>query len=89
MAKGPSDAELVDLAAGLLNPRRLGDRLFGDVASVLVTEAGNQFGGVCIDTLSGTGFWTARIVNSWAGRTRRAIGCRADGNLVRADATLC
>ncbi len=56
MAKGPSDAELVVLAAGLLNPRRVGDRLFGDVASVLVTEAGNQFGGVCIDTPSGTGF---------------------------------
>lgn len=56
MAKGPSDAELVDHAAGLLNPRRVGDRLFGDVAAVLVTPAGNQFGGVCIDTPSGTGF---------------------------------
>jgi cytidine deaminase len=56
MANEPSDSDLVDRAAALLNPRRVGDRLFGDVASVLVTKAGNQFGGVCIDTPSGTGF---------------------------------
>ncbi len=62
MAKGPSDAELVDLAAGLLNPHPVGDRLFGDVASVLVMEAGNQFGGVCIDTPSSTGFCAEHAV---------------------------
>jgi len=49
-------AELIDEAVGLLNPRRVGDRLFGDVAAVLVTGSGRQFGGVCIDTASGTGF---------------------------------
>ena len=52
----PSDAELVERAAGLLNPRHVGGRLFGDVASVLVTEDGDLFEGVCIDTSSGTGF---------------------------------
>jgi cytidine deaminase len=32
------------------------DRLFGDVASTLVTDKGNRYSGVCIDTASGTGF---------------------------------
>ncbi|AXG82688.1 cytidine deaminase [Streptomyces paludis] len=34
----------------------VGGRLFGDVASTLVTEAGGVYSGVCIDTGSGTGF---------------------------------
>lgn len=55
MVVDPSDADLVERAAGLLNPHRVGDRLFGDVASVLVTEDGDLFDGVCIDTSSGTG----------------------------------
>ncbi len=51
-----SHHELVMAAVDLLNPHLVGDRLFGDVACVLVTAAGNQYGGVCIDTSSGTGF---------------------------------
>src|ERR1700712_134294 len=50
------NADLVQRAALLLNPHNGGDRLFGDVAAVLVTDAGNEYGGVCIDTGSGTGF---------------------------------
>ncbi|MGZ0149552.1 hypothetical protein ACXJJ3_20980 [Kribbella sp. WER1] len=30
--------------------------MFGDVAAALVTDAGNVYVGVCIDTSSGTGF---------------------------------
>jgi cytidine deaminase len=56
MTATPPDAELVERAAGLLNPRRVGDRILGDVASVLVTDDGDVFAGVCIDTPSGTGF---------------------------------
>lgn len=48
--------ELIEQAASLLNPHRVGDRLFGDVAAVLVTDRGNRHTGVCIDTGSGTGF---------------------------------
>ena len=51
-----NDEELVDAAVNLLNPHTIGDRVSGDVASVLVTSAGSRFGGVCIDTTSGTGF---------------------------------
>ncbi len=48
--------ELIAAAAALLNPHAVDGRLFGDVASTLVTEGGNLFSGVCIDTGSGTGF---------------------------------
>jgi cytidine deaminase len=56
MAAELSDTELVERAAGLLNPHDVGGRLFGDVASVLVTDDGQLFDGVCLDTASGTGF---------------------------------
>jgi cytidine deaminase len=49
-------AELIDAAQAVLRPHRAGDRLLGDVAAVLVTDAGNRFSGVSIDTGSGTGF---------------------------------
>ena len=48
--------ELIDAAAAVLHPYHVDDRLFGDVASALLTEAGNVYVGVCIDTASGTGF---------------------------------
>ncbi|RIQ35680.1 cytidine deaminase family protein [Jiangella rhizosphaerae] len=51
-----NDDELIASAASYLNPRRLDDRLIGDVASTLVTDRGNAYHGVCIDTRSGTGF---------------------------------
>lgn len=48
--------DLIEVAAGVLHPHRAGDRVFGDVASALVTDAGNVYVGVCIDTSCGTGF---------------------------------
>ena len=48
--------DLIKIAEGTLNPRVVGDRLFGDVASTLITDKGNVYSGVCIDTGSGTGF---------------------------------
>lgn len=60
MADGPAlptNRELIDLAARFLNPYTTPDgRLFGDVASTLVTATGQLHSGVCIDTGSGTGF---------------------------------
>jgi cytidine deaminase len=52
----PSNDELISLAQALLNPHVVDGRLFGDVASTLVTDTGNRYSGVCIDTGSGTGF---------------------------------
>jgi cytidine deaminase len=48
--------DLIDAAQTVLRPHRAGDRIFGDVAAVLVTDAGHRFAGVSIDTGSGTGF---------------------------------
>jgi cytidine deaminase len=48
--------ELVGAAQRLLRPHRVGDRLFGDVAAIVQTPSGGRFGGVCVDTASGTGF---------------------------------
>ncbi|MGI8900181.1 MAG: cytidine deaminase family protein [Nocardioides sp.] len=48
--------DLISTAQTMLNPHVVGDRLFGDVASTLVTRSGNRYSGVCIDTGSGTGF---------------------------------
>lgn len=56
MTTTTSNDELIATAQAVLNPRTVGDRLFGDVAATLVTEAGNLYSGVCIDTGSGTGF---------------------------------
>jgi cytidine deaminase len=53
---GHTTEELIRRAALVVNPRRVGDRLFGDVGCALSTTAGNVYLGVCIDTGSGTGF---------------------------------
>ncbi|CAN5721086.1 cytidine deaminase [soil metagenome] len=49
-----TDDLLIDQAAAVLNPHRVGDRLFGDVAAALRTRDGQIFTGVCLDT----GSWT-------------------------------
>ena len=50
---------LIASAETFLNPRTVGGRRFGDVASTLVTEQGNLFNGVCADTPN-TGFCAER-----------------------------
>jgi cytidine deaminase len=51
-----SNDALIASAQAVLSPHTVDGRLFGDVASTLVTEAGNLYSGACIDTSSGTGF---------------------------------
>ena len=53
---GVMSAELIATAARHLNPHRVDDRLFGDVAASILTDSGAVFSGVCIDTSCGTGF---------------------------------
>ena len=49
--------ELKKIAAGILNPRELSDDSYaGSVAAALVTDKGNVFKGVCIDTPCSMGF---------------------------------
>lgn len=51
-----SNRDLIVAASETVNPHVVGDRLFGDVGSVLTTPSGSLYRGVCIDTGSGTGF---------------------------------
>lgn len=51
-----STDELIKQAEAIVRPQRVGDRLFGDVGCALLTDRGNVYLGVCIDTASGTGF---------------------------------
>lgn len=51
-----TNREIILEAEKYLYPHQNGDRVFGNVAAVLVTANGNSFSGVCIDTGSGTGF---------------------------------
>ena len=48
-------AGLVEAAQAVLRPRRVADRLMGDVAAALLTRDGQRFLGVSIDTGSGPG----------------------------------
>lgn len=48
--------DLIAAAAAVLRPHRNGERLFDDVASVVVTDTGHRFTGVCIDVACGMGF---------------------------------
>lgn len=51
-----SNDALIDAAAAVLHPHHVDDRVFGDVASALITDIGGVYVGVCIDTACGTGF---------------------------------
>ena len=52
-----TNEELIRRAASVLRPYATADnRLFGDVAATLLTDKGNAYSGVCLDTGSGTGF---------------------------------
>ncbi len=45
------DEELIESAQAVLNPHHVGDRVLGDVGATLVTDRGNRYSGVCIDTV--------------------------------------
>jgi cytidine deaminase len=47
---------LIERAAAVIAPRRIGDHLIGDVGCALVTDQGNTYVGVCLDLPSGIGF---------------------------------
>lgn len=48
--------ELIEKATSVINARKVDGRLVGDVGAALVTNKGDVYTGVCIDTGSGTGF---------------------------------
>ena len=48
--------ELIEKAASVVRSRRNGDYTIGDVGCALLTDKGNLYFGVCIDTMSSMGF---------------------------------
>jgi cytidine deaminase len=48
--------EIIDSAEKTIEPKIVNDRLMGNVGATLITDTGNSYSGVCIDTGSGTGF---------------------------------
>ena len=80
-----TNEELINDAIDVLNPKMVGDRLFGDVGCALVTEDGNLYRGVCIDTASGTGFCAehsaiAAMVTASEYRIRKIVAVWKDDN---------
>lgn len=51
-----TNQELIEKAAAVINTRKNGDYLEGDVGAALETVNGNIYVGVCIDTMSSMGF---------------------------------
>jgi cytidine deaminase len=47
---------LITKAASVVNPKKIGAYLVGDVGCALVTDNGNIYLGVCMDVSSGIGF---------------------------------
>jgi cytidine deaminase len=47
---------LIEKAKSVVNTRKIGDHLVGDVGAALVTDSGNIYLGVCMDISSGIGF---------------------------------
>jgi len=47
---------LIERAAAVVNPRRIGELLIGDIGCALATDQGNIYVGVCLDLPSGLGF---------------------------------
>lgn len=51
-----TNEELIKKAESVINPKKVGDFIVGDVGCALVSDKGNIYLGVCIDTCSGMGF---------------------------------
>ena len=48
----PTNQDLIERALAVVNARKVGDYLVGDVGAALVSGAGNIYVGVCIDAAS-------------------------------------
>jgi hypothetical protein len=48
--------ELIEKAASLIKTKKIGSFTVGDVGCALITDRGNVYTGVCVDTSSGMGF---------------------------------
>lgn len=76
---------LIAKAKEVVNPKRIGDYLVGDVGCALVTDKETIFRGVCIDTGSGMGFCAehsaiAAMVTAGEYKIKRIVAVWLDGS---------
>ena len=79
-----SDHDLIACAVSVVNARRIGDYLVGDVGCALVSESGAVYTGVCIDVTCGIGFCAehsaiAAMVTAGENRIAKIVAVWADG----------
>lgn len=80
--------ELIAIATSTLNPRELSDSSYaGSVAAALVTDQGNVYKGVCIDTPSSMGFCAehaaiAAMITSGESRISKIVAVSAESGIV-------
>jgi cytidine deaminase len=83
-----TNAELIGSARSVIRPRKVqGNFMVGDVGSALLSENGNVYLGVCIDTSSGMGFCAehsaiAAMVTAGELRIRRIVAVLQDGTIL-------
>lgn len=80
-----TNEELIKKAVSVINAREVDERLTGNVGCALVTDGGNVYTGVCIDTGSGTGFCAeasaiAAMVTAREGKIRTIVATWKDEN---------
>jgi len=77
--------ELIARAQAVLNPRQIARNAWaGSVAAALVTDRGNVYAGVCIDTCSGMGFCAehaaiAAMITAGESRITKIVAVGAGG----------
>lgn len=79
---------LYEIAKDTLNPIKLSDTSYsGSVAAAILTESGNVYTGVCIDTPASMGFCAehsaiAAMITAGENRITKAISVYKDGNII-------
>lgn len=80
-----SDQDLIARAVSVVNARRIGDYLVGDVGCALVSASGAVYTGVCIDVTCGIGFCAehsavAAMVTAGENRIAKIVAVWTDEN---------
>src|SRR5215469_17412365 len=82
------DDDLISKARSVLNPRRLSQHVeVGGVGCALVTDKGNVYVGVCIDTACGMGFCAehaavASMITAGESKIVTIVAVNSDGKII-------
>lgn len=84
----PNNRELIEMAKSVVNPRQVQNGfMVGEVGCALLSEKGDVYLGVCIDTASGMGFCAehsaiAAMVTAGELRIRHIVAVLEDGTVL-------